>query len=397
MPGYNLSVESKKFTDMTVEGQGDTVSIDGVLELEIANGGILPVLSASLTIQELIFFEDTVALEEKNIGLPFIGPNGTAKGTAEFSFTASGDTAVQGARQICNTGNAEATIDGTVNGLLLVSPIMPLGEFSQIKAGNPDCSIGGGNGEGGLVPPEGGEPPEQQPPDNGDDGDGGGGIIGGGDNGPPPEQGEGSIVVLEEPGRDGQARFRIEGEYDAWFPEFIWDFDDGETETGSREVTHTYDADGTYDVTCTVTDSPTGRTIDEATERVVVSISGTPGQDIGGRDIEGPTNVVVDETNTWTYAPDQDYDPSEYNITWDMNADTNYDGQVYEGSFEVDHAYDFQGPKTIQLTVVQPGFLADDTVVDESYNVDVLDPSTGGLQASLPSMDEAAEAKEREY
>ena len=378
---------------------------------------------------------------------------------------------------MCSTGNANASVDGTVGGILLTKPIVSDDEFFAMNASNPNCSLsssGGGlrqpddpgqpdgprDGGGGSDQPPGmgtgeiivvdspegdnevtlrmeGDYNAQVPAYTWDMGDGesqtgkeithtyfsdgtyevtctvadqisgvtldtesvevtassdGQGV---GGPGTPPGAGTGELVVVEQPGTDGKGTFKMEGDYNAVFTQYEWDMGDGTTLFG-EEVTHTYRSDGTYDITCTVTDNGTGDRIDQASTQIVVSVSGSPGsENPADGTIEGPTVVTVDSDNTWEYVNEDIDDPSNYDISWQMNNDSS-DPARYNG-MEVSHAYEFQGPKTIQVDVNERGVFGSFSAQLE-YEVDVQDPTTGGLSGvNIPSMDEAAELKDREF
>jgi plastocyanin len=92
--------------------------------------------------------------------------------------------------------------------------------------------------------------------------------------GPGESEGPRSIEVLEEPGRDGRARFRMGGEYQALLKSFIWDMDESDTNTfredlSGREVEYQFE-NGTYLVRCRVTDRATGEILAEDSEEIVV-------------------------------------------------------------------------------------------------------------------------------
>jgi hypothetical protein len=97
------------------------------------------------------------------------------------------------------------------------------------------------------------------------------GGTGGGGNGGDVEDAE--IEVLEYPGNNGVARFRMGGDFNTRGFTFAWDFGDGESGAG-RETEHQYTAVGFYTVTCTVSNSATGQEVAEDTATVALNTAG---------------------------------------------------------------------------------------------------------------------------
>jgi PKD domain. len=196
------------------------------------------------------------------------------------------------------------------------------------------------------------------------------------------------IEVVEPPGRDGQGTFRITGEYNAAIKNFIWDMDESDSEGFSqdksgREITHTFDSSGTYFVRGRVSDG-FGTILASGGTEVVVNLSGDgPGE---GAEIEGPSIVVEGLENTWSISNGQSGE-------WEMG-----DGETYTNQSEVTHTYEFQGPYTI--TYSSGGFVGIGeytTTFNVQVEPNVDDGPVGGLSVQPPSMDEAADSKDRNF
>lgn len=119
---------------------------------------------------------------------------------------------------------------------------------------------------------------------------------------------------------------------------------------------------------------------------------GAPACGEGEGEIEGPTIVVVDEDNEWNFTGNVDAcNDQEHRLIWDMSVD-NEDGKEYGGRFgraSVTHAYEFQGPKTIEFRIESQA--TDEVLYSTQLDITVEDPTTGGLRAGqLPSMSQAA-------
>jgi PKD repeat protein len=125
---------------------------------------------------------------------------------------------------------------------------------------------------------------------------------------------------------------------------YIWDFGDGTTGSGV-EVTHSYNAAGSYQVTLTVTDD--GDLSDSATQTVQVDQPNLPPKAI----ISGPTSGLVGETLSFSGANSSDDDGRIVSYAWDFG-----DGTTGSG-LNVTHSYTTDGSYTVTLTVTDNGGL----------------------------------------
>ena len=80
--------------------------------------------------------------------------------------------------------------------------------------------------------------------------------------------------------------------------EYVWNFGDGNTQTGSANVVHAYDAEGTYNVTLTASNSDCNS---EATKIIKVNntATGINGTAATNLNIYGQGERVVIEFNKW--------------------------------------------------------------------------------------------------
>jgi len=393
MPGYNISVESQQLSDVTVEQEGSNVSVDGKYTVTVVNNGILPIFSGTLSVTELTLFNGAVtAIENGSSSIPTISGGSTKDASVEFSFTQSSSSISSQVSSMCSTGSTTATINGSVSGLLLGKSISstPDDPFS-LNAGNPNCNLGGNGGE--LVPPE-EQPPEQRPPGSEQPPSGGGGG-----NGAPPEQGTGSIEIVEGPDSSGNTTLRVEGDYSAILKSFDWRLGDGSTASG-REVSHRYGSSDRYNVTCTVSDDVSGNVIDQISETVRIDIpergeEPSPPRNGTDSDIQGPTTVILTDENEWTWEGPTNWTGQTATTTWNMGDGTEYeDRQARQTS--VSHTYYENGSMTIEFVAEEQGGRGG-VIQSDTLDVLVINPPSNRPRTEIPSMDEAAEAKEREY
>lgn len=396
MPGYNIAVDSQQLSDVTVEQEDSNISVEGKYTVTVANNGILPIFSGTLSVTELTLFNGAVtAIEDGSSSIPTISGGSTKNASVEFSFTKSSNNISSQVSSMCSTGSTTATIDGSVSGLLLGKSISQTpDETFSLNAGNPNCNLDGGNG-GGLVPPE-DRPPEQRPPEDGQPPEGGGGN---GGNGAPPEQGTGSIVIEEGPDSSGNTTLRVDGNYSAILKSFDWRLGDGSTGSG-REVTHRYRSSDRYNVTCTVSDDVSGNTIDQISESIRIDIPergeepSPPGNETDS-DIQGPTTVILNQEYEWSWEGPTNWTGQTDMITWTMGDGTEYeDRQARQTS--VSHTYYENGPMTIEFVAETQGGRGG-VIQSDTLDVLVINPPSNRPRNQIPSMDEAAEAKEREY
>lgn len=478
MPGYNLQVDGHRVQNLKVEpdrtglgGIGGAITgeapkrfkVSGTYVIDVKNTGITPALFASVNIAGLSLGGKQL-LSDTSTGMPVISGGGTSTATFEFQTTTEDDAFLSDVQSACSSNTLKANTQGRVEGIILGALVNKIGE---VKIESTNCTFpqggsniedpggpgnggsggnGGNNGDGGGEPGEGELVIQDSPQDDGtarytiegtynaanvrfnwEMGDGESkrgrtvthsynendrydvscevidGALGGRldymetsvrvtglqSGGRPGEEGPRSIEVLEEPGRDGQARFRMGGEYEAIGAEFIWDMDESDLDSFNqnaegREVQYEFDSNGTYLVRCRVVDTFTGNILAEDGEEVVVNISGAGGGN--GPTIEGPSIVVEGMENTWSIS-------SGESGSWEMG-----DGESYSNQSEVTHTYQFQGPQTIQYSsggIFGVGETTAEFNVQVEPNVD--DGPVGGLSGELPTLGEAAESKDREF
>jgi PKD repeat protein len=126
---------------------------------------------------------------------------------------------------------------------------------------------------------------------------------------------------------------------------YIWDLGDGTT-GGGVDVTHSYSAAGSYQVTLTVTDD--GGLDDSATQTVQVEEPNLPPTAI----LSGPTSGLVGETLSFSGVGSDD-DGRIVNYAWDLG-----DGTTGSG-VDVTHSYSAAGSYTVTLTVTDDSGLSD--------------------------------------
>jgi len=131
---------------------------------------------------------------------------------------------------------------------------------------------------------------------------------------------------------------------------FDWDFGDGNIGTGET-TSHTYDSEGTYTVTLTVTDDDGAQ--DTQQHNVTVSANDPPTATF--------TSDCTDLNCTFDASNSTDSDGTINSFDWEFGDGTTGSGEV------VNHAYDAPGTYTVNLTVTDDDG-AEDT---ESQNVTV--------------------------
>jgi PKD repeat protein len=120
---------------------------------------------------------------------------------------------------------------------------------------------------------------------------------------------------------------------------YLWDFGDGTNTTG-EVVNHSYDDDGNYTITLTVTDDD-GAT--NSTSSLITVLNRPPFADF----VYSPESPIVGETVTFNASSSYDVDGSIANYTWDFG-----DGNVTTTTNPIiTHAYSSYGNYTVTLTV----------------------------------------------
>nr|NIO70718.1 PKD domain-containing protein [Anaerolineae bacterium] len=142
---------------------------------------------------------------------------------------------------------------------------------------------------------------------------------------------------------------------------YTWDLSDGTTDSGVN-VTHSYSAAGSYQVTLTVTDD--GGLSDSSTQTVQVA---EPVNLPPTAVISGPTSGLVGETLSFSGSGSSDSDGSIVSYAWDFG-----DGTTGSG-ITVTHSYSATGSYTMTLTVTDDGGLSDSA----TQTVQVAEPSPG--------------------
>ncbi len=149
--------------------------------------------------------------------------------------------------------------------------------------------------------------------------------------------------------------------------DYQWNFDDGDSDSG-RQVQHTFDQPGAYEVELTLDARLTSRggprsDSDTATALVVVTEDNeapTAEMDVSNRD--GPDDAVaVGDTLYFSASPSEDpdgYFPTEVaRIEWALGDGTTESGEPTtrgnpDGATSLSHSYDAPGDYTVELTVV---------------------------------------------
>lgn len=129
---------------------------------------------------------------------------------------------------------------------------------------------------------------------------------------------------------------------------YQWEFGDGGTASG-RRVTHTYSEPGTYAVTFTA--SMEGGTTSRSTS-VTVTQRGMPPRILA---VDGPTDVLTDDSVTFTAHIDGDGDPPPA-YRWDFG-----DGGTGTG-LTASHTFDFGGTYDVTFTASSVAGTARDTL-----------------------------------
>ena len=118
----------------------------------------------------------------------------------------------------------------------------------------------------------------------------------------------------------------------------LWDFDDGETLTGTLTPTHTYADNGSYTVTLTVTDDH-DRVGWDTLAVTVTNVA--PAVDAGPDQVVGEGSAVA-FSGTFTDAGTAD----THTVLWDFG-----DGETLTGTLTPTHTYTRTGAYTVTLTV----------------------------------------------
>ena len=148
---------------------------------------------------------------------------------------------------------------------------------------------------------------------------------------------------------------------------YEWDFGDGTTEDGGRQVQHSYDQPGAYEVELTYTARLTSRggprrDTDTASVLVVVTEDNeAPTAEIDVSNYDGPDDqVAVGDTVNLSASPSEDpdgYFPNEIErIEWDFGDGTTETGEPSTrgtpGVTGVTHSYEAPGDYTVELTLI---------------------------------------------
>jgi PKD repeat protein len=149
---------------------------------------------------------------------------------------------------------------------------------------------------------------------------------------------------------------------------YTWDFGDGTT-GGGVDVTHSYSAAGSYQVTLTVTDD--GGLSDSAAQSVQVDLPGTnlPPTAV----ISGPAGGLVGETLSFSGSGSSDSDGRIVSYAWDLG-----DGITGGGGITVTHSYSATGSYTVTLAVTDNGGLTGQA----THVVQINPPPTAVTQAT---------------
>lgn len=126
--------------------------------------------------------------------------------------------------------------------------------------------------------------------------------------------------------------------YSWCYDEFLWDFGDGTTGSGSW-LYHTFDAPGLYNVTLTVTSAYGNSTLTkEGFINVTQSLPPVPDFEASPLSGSAPLGIAFTDTSTGLVT----------SRLWDFGDGTN---EWRNESTDVDHTYPFPGPYTVSLTV----------------------------------------------
>ncbi|NDY95170.1 PKD domain-containing protein [Wenzhouxiangella limi] len=152
---------------------------------------------------------------------------------------------------------------------------------------------------------------------------------------------------------------------DGTIASYAWDFGDGNSATG-QTASHTYDGDGSYTVTLTVTDDAGATGSDSS----LVSVSGAEPVN------EAPTAAFdsncTDLSCSFDGSASSDSDGTIASYAWDFGDGSSATGQT------ASHSYAAGGTYTVTLTVTD-----DDGATDTaSQEVTVEEPATGGITLS---------------
>jgi len=148
---------------------------------------------------------------------------------------------------------------------------------------------------------------------------------------------------------------------------YVWDFGDGST-GGEVNVTHSYSAAGSYQVTLTVTDD--GGLSDSSTQTVQVAepVTNLPPTAV----LSGPTSGLVEETLSFSGVDSADPDGRIVSYAWDFGDGTTTANPASSG-VEVTHSYSAAGSYQVTLTVTDDGGLSDSA----TQTIQVAEPSPG--------------------
>jgi hypothetical protein len=422
MPANALSIESREFTKFNATRQEGRIDIQGEYTVTVKNGGLLPVPGASLNVNTLQTPDSGVEIisqEQASIGT--ISGGQTADVTVKFNASASQNDLLNFAGTACQGDSVSAKVQENVSGLLLA---IAFDDSVDITSSQSDCMLGGGPPatQPGPQPEPQPEPeprpepePEPRPP--------------GGRPEPepepepePPEEQTVDITGPENPTAGEEVEYTVR-DAPSSADSFLWSDSgqDSDLSNDPRDDTYRtrFDEAGLQRVSVSVRDE-FGRQVAEGELNFEAEEPRDTGDDRdrgddrddgrdddrggggGGEDqpdtsgeITGPELVVVDESNEWEWTGQQNWDSRIYTLHWSMSEGGGFD---YEGMYTrpaVTHTYDFQGPKTIRFEVQRQD--DDSVVVSDEYSIEVINPATGGLTSGVPSMDEAAAMKTREY
>jgi PKD repeat protein len=136
---------------------------------------------------------------------------------------------------------------------------------------------------------------------------------------------------------------------------YEWDFDDGDTASGTLTPTHVYCDDGTYTVTLTVTDDDGG----VGTDTMVVTVNNVPPVANAGPDQTVDENVTVDFAGSASDVGSCD----TLSYEWAFG-----DSGTASGTLTPSHTYGDNGVYTVTLTVTDDDGASDADTMDVTVN-----------------------------
>ncbi|USZ68512.1 PKD domain-containing protein [Halorussus salilacus] len=184
----------------------------------------------------------------------------------------------------------------------------------------------------------------------------------------PPEP-EIEVTAPDDPVEGEQVSFDAsDSTDDTGIEEYRWDFGDDETATGET-VTHTYDGNGTFEVTLEVVDEGNNSATETADVEVLAPDDTPPEADASAdRDeVEADANVTFDAGGSTDNREISSYE-------WEFD-----DGETAEGE-RVTHAYDESGTYDATVTVTD----GNDNTDTANVTVEVFEARPPNVSASVP-------------